>query len=606
MEDLSGKQLGVYRVVSLQGEGGMAAVFKAYQPAMDRYVALKVLPRHFASNPQFVARFEQEARVLARLQHPHILPVFDFGEADGYTYLVMPLVTGGTLVNLLTGQPLPLAQVRTLISQVGDALDYAHTQGLIHRDVKPSNVLRDQRGNCLLTDFGLAKILEGAPGLTTSSGILGTPAYMSPEQGLGQPLSCRTDIYALGVILYEMATGRAPYLADTPMAIVVKEETNMSRSALLQSAQVHFRKIPNWAKLYYAALGVWLTTTAMHIPDGYLSPATCVVMFLIMLPFWYVGLRKLREKLNAKSAPLIALLAAFSFIIMMFNVPLPGGTTGHAVGGALAAIILGPEIASLAVSIALIIQAFFFGDGGILAIGANCFNMAVVLPYVSYAIYQAISGKFPVASRRRVIGAFVGGWLALTVAAFFAGVEFGIQPALFHTADGTPLYAPYPLSVSIPAMVIPHLLVAGVVEGVVSALVVAYLQRTNEAALKVTATPALAIEASGFGRLRWLWVGLAVLIVATPLGLLAPGTAWGEWGSDQFTELGLKFIPQGLKQLEGLWGAPLKDYDVAALGNSTLGYILSAGLGIVVVGIVAWLFTAALTAGRTPAKKEQA
>src|SRR5512136_1134184 len=126
----------------------------------------------------------------------------------------------------------------------------------------------------------------------------------------------------------------------------------------------------------------------MHIPDGYLSPLTCLVMFLLVLPFWYRGIQRMRQTMNARSVPLIALLAAFSFVIMMFNVPLPGGTTGHAVGATLAAIVLGPEIATIAVSIALIIQAFFFGDGGILAIGANCFNMAVVIPYVAYAIYH--------------------------------------------------------------------------------------------------------------------------------------------------------------------------------------------------------------------------
>ena len=379
----------------------------------------------------------------------------------------------------------------------------------------------------------------------------------------------------------------------------------MSRLTLVQTARTFFGQIPAWAKAYYAALGVWLTTTAMHIPDGYLSPATCAVMFLIILPFWYVGLKKLREKLNARSAPLIALLAAFCFIIMMFNVPLPGGTTGHAVGGALAAILLGPEIASIAISIALIIQAFFFGDGGILNIGANCFNMAVVLPYVSYALYQAISGKFPVASRRRVIGAFVGGWVALTVAAFCAGVEFGIQPALFHAADGTPLYAPYPLSVAIPAMVLPHLLVASVVEGLVTALVVAYLQRTNPGALEMTNRPVPAAEGGGWQRLRVFWIALAVLAVATPLGLLAPGTAWGEWGSDQFTEIGLGFVPQGLEQLEGLWGAPFKDYDLPALGNPTLGYVLSAVVGIAVIALVAWLLTTALTSDRSRGARER-
>ena len=341
----------------------------------------------------------------------------------------------------------------------------------------------------------------------------------------------------------------------------------------------------------------------MHIPDGYLSPLTCAVMLAIVLPFWYWGLRKLRERLDARSAPLIALVAAFSFIIMMFNVPLPGGTTGHAVGGALAAVILGPEVASIAISIALVIQAFFFGDGGILAIGANAFNMAVVLPYVSFAIYRAVAGRLPVEAPRRAVGAFLGGWVGLTVGAFFAGVEFGIQPALFHAADGTPLYAPYPLSVSIPAMVLPHLLVASIVEGTLTALVVVYLQRTNRAALGLSAQATMPGEAGTFGRWRALWVALVVLIFATPLGLLAPGTAWGEWSAEQLRGLGLSFVPQGLRELGGLWGAPFKSYNLPALGNSSAGYLLSAVVGIVVVGIVAWLFTALLTSGRPPAKE---
>src|SRR5271157_5057859 len=175
-----------------------------------------------------------------------------------------------------------------------------------------------------------------------------------------------------------------------------------------------WQRFPRPLLVYYGGLGLWLGTTAMHIPDGYLSPVTSVIMFILVLPFWVMGVRKLRERLTSRNVPLVALLAAFAFVIMMFNVPIPGGTTAHAVGGALAAIIMGPEIASIAISIALIIQPFFFGDGGILCIGANCFNMAVVLPYVSYAIYQAVAGKFPVASRRRVAGAFLGGWIALT------------------------------------------------------------------------------------------------------------------------------------------------------------------------------------------------
>ena len=359
-----------------------------------------------------------------------------------------------------------------------------------------------------------------------------------------------------------------------------------------------------WLAIYYTALVVWLGTTAMHIPEGYLSPVTCFIMFLLVLPFWAIGLRKIRETMNARSVPLIALVAAFSFVIMMFNIPLPGGTTGHAVGATLAAIILGPEIAVIAVSIALIIQALFFGDGGVLAIGANCFNMAVVIPYLGYAIYRAISKNSPLTASRRVIGAAIAGWVALTVASFLAGIQFGIQPLLFTAADGSPLYAPYPLAVAIPAMVIPHALVASVVEGLFTALVLVYLQRSNLVVLENAEKPMLAAETSGFKKLRGLWVLLIVLIVASPLGLLAPGTAWGEWGTDQLTEMGLKAIPAGLEKLSSLWGAPLAGYDLPLLGNANLGYIFSAVAGIVVIGLVVWLFTMLVTAGSKAQKQK--
>jgi serine/threonine protein kinase len=223
MEDLTGKQFGPYRIMGPLGEGGMASVYKAYQPSVDRYVAIKVLPRQFADDPQFFGRFEREAKVLAKLQHPHILPVHDYGQTDNYTYIVMPFVESGDLSDIIGQKRLSLAETTRIISQIGDALDYAHSQGIIHRDIKPSNILVDQRGNCLLTDFGIAKMVEGSTErLTVTGGIIGTPAYMSPEQGLGQTLDGRSDIYALGVILYEMITGQVPFDAETPMAVMIK------------------------------------------------------------------------------------------------------------------------------------------------------------------------------------------------------------------------------------------------------------------------------------------------------------------------------------------------------------------------------------------------
>ncbi len=222
MSELDGKQLGPYRVVAQLGEGGMAKVFKAYQASVDRYVALKVLPQSLAKDPQFVERFKQEAQLLARLQHPHILPVHDYGESEGYTYIAMPFIESGTLTDLMRGQPLPLDRAASIIAQVGDALDYAHSQGLVHRDVKPSNVLIDQRGNCLLTDFGIAKMMAGTQHLTSTGAVMGTPAYMSPEQGRGDRVDARSDIYALGIILYELVTGRVPFKAETPLATIFK------------------------------------------------------------------------------------------------------------------------------------------------------------------------------------------------------------------------------------------------------------------------------------------------------------------------------------------------------------------------------------------------
>ncbi|MCZ7543779.1 MAG: protein kinase [Anaerolineae bacterium] len=222
MQDLSGAQLGPYRIVERIGEGGMATVYKAYQPSVDRFVALKVLPAHYAADPSFLQRFQQEARVIARLEHPNIIPVHDFGEQDGVTYLVMRYLQAGSLKDILRGGPLALADTVRVVAQVASALDYAHRQGVVHRDIKPANVLVDTDGNAFLTDFGIAKILEGNIGLTATGGTLGTPAYMAPEQSMSEPVDARADIYSLGVTLYEMLTGRVPFDADTPVAVILK------------------------------------------------------------------------------------------------------------------------------------------------------------------------------------------------------------------------------------------------------------------------------------------------------------------------------------------------------------------------------------------------
>ena len=200
----------------------MAAVYKAYQPAMERFVAIKVLPRHMSASEEFTARFRREARLVAQLQHPHILPVFDYGESEGYPYIVMPFILSGTLADILRNQRTSLPEARRIISQIGDALSYAHARGMIHRDIKPSNILIDESGNCLLTDFGLARMIEAEDKITTSGQIMGTPAYMSPEQGTGSATDSRSDLYSLGIIFYEMLTGRVPYTAETPIAVVFK------------------------------------------------------------------------------------------------------------------------------------------------------------------------------------------------------------------------------------------------------------------------------------------------------------------------------------------------------------------------------------------------
>ncbi len=219
-----GQTLGPYRIINQIGRGGMANVYKAFQPSVDRYVAIKVLPTQLAESKEFATRFHQEARIIAMLEHPHILPVFDYGESDGVAYFVMRYLDAGTLKDKMeAGRPLPLNEIDRIFTQLADALSYAHSHGVVHRDLKPANALIDSFGNVFLTDFGIAKLLESAsPRLTQTDAVMGTPAYISPEQAQGMPVDQRSDIYSLGIILYEMVTGGVPFVADTPLAVLFK------------------------------------------------------------------------------------------------------------------------------------------------------------------------------------------------------------------------------------------------------------------------------------------------------------------------------------------------------------------------------------------------
>ncbi|HPT68886.1 MAG TPA: cobalt transporter CbiM [Syntrophomonas sp.] len=208
----------------------------------------------------------------------------------------------------------------------------------------------------------------------------------------------------------------------------------------------------------------------MHIPDGYLSPQTAIPFVVLMVPVWGAAIKKVQSNLKKKEVPVLAIGAAFSFTIMMFNLPIPGGSSAHAVGAVLLAILLGPWSACIGVSVALIIQSLIFGDGGIISVGANCFNMAVVMPWVGYGIYKLIRGRSDALSTRAIVAAFIAGYVGLNAAAFVTALEFGSQYHLFQAADGTPLYFPYSIKVALIAMMSEHMLLAGPVEGLTTAL----------------------------------------------------------------------------------------------------------------------------------------
>ena len=218
-DDLIGKQIGQYEIIDEIGRGGMATVYRARQKSMNRTVAIKVLPRHLLHDPGFFERFEREVDVIAHLEHPHILPTYDYGQSDNVPYIVMRFLGGGSLERMIKSGSVSPDTIDKPLRQIAQALDYAHQQGVIHRDIKPGNIMLDEAGNAYLSDFGIARVLGSE---MTGSMIIGTPAYMSPEQANGIPIDGRADIYALGVVLFELLTGEEPHRADTPMAVLLK------------------------------------------------------------------------------------------------------------------------------------------------------------------------------------------------------------------------------------------------------------------------------------------------------------------------------------------------------------------------------------------------
>ncbi len=411
----------------------------------------------------------------------------------------------------------------------------------------------------------------------------------------------------------------------------------------------------------------------MHIPDGYLSPIISVGLGAATVPGWAVATNRVQKALSDRTIPLLAVFSAMSFTIMMFNIPVPGGTTAHGVGGTLIAIVLGPWAAAIAVSVALIIQALFFGDGGVLAIFANCLNMAFILPFVGYGVYRLLAGRSPMLSERRVWAAGIGAYIGITASALAVGVQLGIEPILF-TQNGHALYSPYGLESAIPAMLLAHALGASIVEALITALGVAWIQSRHPEYLTrgvahdpdvpaaepdgagadvepaapprplwQTATILIAISIAliataglvtgggdpshAFGA-DWAavdWASVATMLLATgaiaavlipigwlllprrirgigvaftaaailaPLGLIAPGFAYGE-GSAADVQQAFGYVPSGLQQLGSVFSAPLAGYEVplpflsganAGLWQRAVGYELAGIVGILLLG----------------------
>lgn len=321
----------------------------------------------------------------------------------------------------------------------------------------------------------------------------------------------------------------------------------------------------------------------MHIPDNYLSPATCAVMFAVAAPVVAVSAKKVQVQLkeHRELAPMLGIAASLSFLMMMFNVPVPGGTSAHAVGGTLLAILIGPQAACIAVTVALMLQAFLFGDGGILALGANIFNMAIVMPFTGYWIYNFLRKH-----HHANLGVIVGSYCGINLAALMAGIELGIQPLIAHTASGAPLYNPYPLAVTIPAMAFAHLAVAGWIEVFFTYVVYTFVKKVAPNEIYQNNQP---VATKKKGSLKYFLYVIIGLVVLSPIGLLASGTAFGEWDTTELLQR-LKVehisntVPSGMTH--GInYTALFGDYTIPGT-SLPIGYILSAVTAILIFFLI--------------------
>ncbi len=302
-----------------------------------------------------------------------------------------------------------------------------------------------------------------------------------------------------------------------------------------------------------------------------------------MLPLWARASTRLRRELRLRQAPLLALGAAFSFIIMLFNIPIPGGASGHAVGAVLIAILLGPWAALIAVSLALVIQALLFGDGGITTFAANCMNIALIMPFVGWGVYRLLAGGALPGSKRQIIAGAVAGYVGLNAAALATAVMLGIQPLIAHDAAGRALFNPFGLHITVPVMMLEHLLVFGFLEAVVTGLALGYLSRTD---------PSLVVSRRVSP--GWSVAAFGVLLVLGTAGWwlsahLPAGSAWGEWDASelpaQMAKYGLPaYLPHELARWQAWWKAPLPDYALPVGGKTELAYLLAVILGASLVG----------------------